>query len=122
MSPRTKPTWWERGLRWAVVRFGAATAVMVLTVLAALRWQHKRPARPREEPPLPAPPASGMSPENVVQAADDRDTIGSGLPVPATQAALELQEENRFETAVFVRSMLILGTIAIALTARTLFL
>jgi len=56
----------------------------------------------------------------VVQAPDDRDTRGSGLPVPAEQAALELREENRFENAVFVRSVLILLAIALLLTARTI--
>jgi len=56
----------------------------------------------------------------VVQAPDDRDTRGGGLPVPAEQAALELREEERFENAVFVRSVLILVTIALLLTARTI--
>jgi len=56
----------------------------------------------------------------VVQAPDDRDTRGGGLPVPAEQAALELREEERFENAVFVRSVLILVAIALLLTARTI--
>jgi len=56
----------------------------------------------------------------VVQAPDDRDTRGGGLPVPAEQAALELREENRFENAVFVRSVLILLGIVLLLTARTI--
>jgi len=56
----------------------------------------------------------------VVQAPDDRDTRGGGLPVPAEQAALELREEQRFENAVFVRSVLILVAIALLLTARTI--
>ena len=56
----------------------------------------------------------------VVQAPDDRDTRGGGLPVPAEQAALELRDEERFENAVFVRSVLILVGIALLLTARTI--
>ena len=55
-----------------------------------------------------------------VQAPDDRDTRGEGLPIAPEQAALELREEHRFETAVFVRSILILVGIALLLTARTI--
>lgn len=58
----------------------------------------------------------------VVEADDDLDTRGAGRPVPAAQAAEELRDENRFETAVFVRSTVILVVIALLLTARMIWL
>jgi len=142
---KAPPPRWPRLHRWQrfLVPLGALTVTVALAAtvvrvrrrradLAAAQvpdvirgdrpaWQ-AGPRRVDVTPPapllLPA-PAAALG-EELVETEDDRDTRGAGLPVPASQAAEELREENRFEMAVFVRSTLILVAIALLLTARTI--
>jgi hypothetical protein len=57
----------------------------------------------------------------IIAASDDLDDAGAGLPIPPEEAALERRVETRSEAWILVRCVVILLFIAVALTARALF-
>ncbi len=59
-----------------------------------------------------------MSDAPIIDAGDDRDDAGAGVPVPVAEAAVERRDETRGETWILVRSVVLLVVIAAVLWAR----